>query len=29
MSLLHGRDDPKRTELIAQRLRDWKAMKGT
>src|SRR5688572_3528892 len=29
MSILDGRDDQKRVELIAERLRDWKAMKST
>lgn len=28
MDILDGRDDKKRVELIAERLRDWKAMKG-
>ncbi len=29
MSILDGRDDQKRVELIAERLRDWKGMKST
>src|SRR5688500_9009239 len=29
MSILDGRDDQKRVELIAERLRNWKAMKST
>jgi hypothetical protein len=29
MSILDGRDDQKRVELIAERLRDWKSMKST
>jgi hypothetical protein len=28
-SILDGRDDQKRAELIAERLRDWKSMKST
>jgi hypothetical protein len=26
MSILEGRDDRKRAELIAERLRDWKSI---
>jgi CAP12/Pycsar effector protein, TIR domain len=29
LSILDGRDDQKRAELIAERLRDWKSMKST
>jgi hypothetical protein len=29
LSILDGRDDQKRVELIAQRLKNWKAMKST
>jgi hypothetical protein len=28
MSILHGRDDQKRAELIAERLRHWKSIKS-
>jgi hypothetical protein len=28
LSILDGRDDRKRAELIAERLRDWKSMTG-
>lgn len=29
MSILDGRDDQKRVELIAERLKSWKSMKNT
>jgi len=29
LGILDGRDDQKRVELIAERLRDWKSMKST
>jgi len=29
MSILDGRDDRQRAELIAERLRNWKSMKST
>jgi len=29
MSILDGRDDQKRAELITERLRHWKSMKST
>ena len=29
MSILDGRNDQKRVELIAERLRNWKSMKST
>ena len=29
MSILDGRDDQKRVELIAERLKNWKSIKST
>jgi hypothetical protein len=29
MSILDGRDDQKRVELIAERLKSWKSIKST